>query len=438
MHRILLQQLTTSELDQHLYEVEHAIESHFAWFSTITRSLLFSTEPPESDLAERPEQLCSFGRWYESVQTPELRNDPTFDEIGEVHRQVHESAKRLLTRVRDGEAIGVAEYDEFVERSNSLRHRSQRLRAALKQNQGLISRLMLKVFENANEGVIITDPRAHILQVNRAFSRVTGYDADEVIGRNPSVLYSGRQPDDFYRQMWRKLTTEGHWEGEIWNRRKNGELYLEWLSIAAVNDEMGNLTHYVGLFSDITRAKDNEERLRRLAHFDQLTELPNRTLFLDRLDHAIAIARRQGKQLAVLFLDLDGFKAVNDSLGHATGDELLRHVGRRLQAALRESDTVSRFGGDEFTIVLPDVPGPKGAAVTAAKLIDAVAEPYFLDGHTIRITMSLGISLFPASADTSEALVAQADLAMYRAKRRGAGRYEFFTPDSEPAPRPLP
>jgi diguanylate cyclase (GGDEF)-like protein len=247
----------------------------------------------------------------------------------------------------------------------------------------------------------------------------------------PSILYSGRQHSDFYRQMWHQLTESGHWEGEIWNRRKNGEIYLEWLSIAAVTDDSGNISHYVGIFSDITRAKDNEQQLRRLAHFDQLTQLPNRILFHDRLHHAMAMARREDKQIAVLFLDLDGFKAINDSLGHAAGDELLRQVAARLQENLRESDTVSRFGGDEFTIVLPDVSDREGVAITAAKLIEAVARPYLINGHSAHVTTSLGISLYPTMADTSEKLITQSDIAMYHAKNHGKNHYEFFKPDFE-------
>lgn len=431
MARTILQQLTTSEIDNYLHEVDHAIEAHIVWLSRVNRNLIFLTPPADTDLAEHPEQLCSFGRWYQSVETSELRTDPSFIEIDGIHKKVHESARNLLVKLRDGNPISIDEYDAFVQHSNALRASALRLRKALKRNQGLVSRLMLKVFENASEGVIITDPRTHILQVNTAFSRVTGYRPDEVIGQMPSILYSGRQPSDFYRQMWHQLAESGHWEGEIWNRRKNGEIYLEWLSIAAVTDDSGSTTHYVGIFSDITRAKDNEQQLRHLAHFDQLTQLPNRTLFHDRLHHAMAMARREGKQIAVLFLDLDGFKAINDSFGHAAGDELLRQVAARLQDNLRESDTVSRFGGDEFTIVLPDVLNMEGVAITAAKLIEAIARPYFINGHSAHITTSLGISLYPTMADTSEKLITQADLAMYHAKNHGKNHYEFFAPAFE-------
>ncbi|HEY0633776.1 MAG TPA: diguanylate cyclase [Gammaproteobacteria bacterium] len=425
----LLQQLTTSEIEHCLQAVDNAVEAHVKWFARVNRTLLFHTPPADLDIAVHPEQLCSFGRWYQSVESPELRSDPLFIAIGEIHRRVHQSAKQLLLKSNTQKAISRADYDAFVLHSNALRDGAKQLRLTLKRNQRLASTLMLKVFENANEGVIITDPQGRILRVNHAFSRLTGYREEEVIGQSTNLLYSGRQDEAFYRRMWQQLHESGHWEGEIWNRRKGGDIYLEWLSIAAVKDSGGSTSHYVAIFSDITRAKENEQQLRQLAHFDQLTQLPNRILFMDRLHQAMAMARREGKQVAVLFLDLDGFKAVNDSLGHAAGDELLRQVARRLKENLRESDTVSRFGGDEFTIVLPEVGGRDGITTIAAKLIEAVARPYLIAGHSAHITTSLGISLYPDMADSSEKLIAQADLAMYHAKNHGKDHFEFFTPE---------
>ncbi|HEY0721551.1 MAG TPA: diguanylate cyclase [Gammaproteobacteria bacterium] len=429
MEPTLLQQLTTNEIDHYLHEVDSAIEEHLKWFARINRDLIFHTPPAENDIASHPEQLCPFGRWYHNVATPELRSDPVFIAIGEVHRRVHQSARQLLIKNSKRHAISLAEYNAFVVHSNALRDGAKQLRITLKHNQRLVSTLMLKVFENASEGVIITDPQAKILRVNHAFSRLTGYREAEVVGQRTNLLYSGRQNDEFYRQMWHQLLETGHWEGEIWNRRKNGDVYLEWLSIAAVKDSSGHTSHYVAVFSDITRAKENEQQLRHLAHFDQLTQLPNRILFHDRLHQAMAMARREGKQVAVLFLDLDGFKAVNDQLGHAAGDELLRQVAKRLQENLRESDTVSRYGGDEFTIVLPDVSSRDGIATTATKLVEAVARPYLIGGHSAHITTSLGISLYPSLADSGDKLITQADMAMYHAKNHGKNHFEFFTPE---------
>ncbi len=429
MEPTFLQQLTTSEIDHYLHEVDSAIEEHIKWFARINRDLIFRTPPAANDVASHPEQLCSFGRWYLAVTTPELRSDPVFITIGEIHRRVHQSARQLLLKSSKQQAISHAEYNAFVVHSNALRDGAKQLRITLKHNQQLVSTLMLKVFENASEGVIVTDPQGKILRVNQAFSRLTGYGETEVIGKRTNLLYSGRQSEEFYRQMWHQLIESGHWEGEIWNRRKDGNVYLEWLSIAAVKDNAGDTSHYVAVFSDITRAKENEQQLRYLAHFDQLTQLPNRTLFQDRLHQAMAMARREGKQVAVLFLDLDGFKAINDRLGHAAGDELLRQVARRLQENLRESDTVSRFGGDEFTIVLPDVSGREGIATTAAKLIEAVARPYLIGGHSAHVTTSLGISLYPSMADSGDKLITQADMAMYHAKNHGKNHFEFYLPE---------
>jgi diguanylate cyclase (GGDEF)-like protein/PAS domain S-box-containing protein len=428
MDRLLLQQLTTQDLDVYLREIEQAIEMHIHWLARVYRSLVCHTPPVEQDLAEHPDRICNFGRWYHSIENEELRNSPAFIAIDAVHRNVHETARVLLQKSQRGEAITPEDYDQLVAASNTMREQSISLRNLLKRDQALISRLMLKVFENASEGVIITDPKTHILNINDAFTQVTGYSADEVIGQRPSLLYSGRQDDDFYHRMWQQLTETGHWEGEIWNRRKNGDIYLEWLSIAAVNDEDGNVTHYVGIFSDITQAKENEHQLRYLAHYDQLTRLPNRTLFQDRLRQALAMARRDGLQVAVLFLDLDGFKEVNDALGHGAGDELLRQVALRLQGTLRESDTVSRFGGDEFTIVLSDVRGRDAVARIAGKLVESVARPYDLGGETAHVTTSLGISLYPDMTRSSEELIHQADSAMYHAKNHGKNHYEFYDP----------
>ncbi len=216
-------------------------------------------------------------------------------------------------------------------------------------------RLASAVFSSTAEGLIITDREGRIVSVNPAFSSITGFGEAEVLGQSPSVLSSGRHDADFYRRMWRTLEQTGHWQGEIWNRRKSGELYPEWLSLSAVRNERGEITHYVGAFSDISEMKNSQAQLDFMAHHDPLTNLPNRRLFMERLDHTLAQSTRQGKKLAVLFIDLDHFKTVNDSLGHQVGDELLLEVARRLVDCLRGEDTVARLGGDEFTVLLEDL-----------------------------------------------------------------------------------
>jgi diguanylate cyclase (GGDEF)-like protein/PAS domain S-box-containing protein len=328
---------------------------------------------------------------------------------------------------QSGERITEEEYDRLVLFSDELRFLIGALRRELYQDQFITSRLMGKVFENAHEGVIITAPDTTIISVNRAFTEVTGYQPEEVIGQQPDILRSNQQDSTFYQCMWEELKSSGQWQGEIWNRNKQGDIYLEWLSITAVRDDEGNISHYIGIFSDITSEKENEERLHYLAHYDQLTNLPNRILFTDRLKHALALARRARNQVAVMFLDLDGFKEINDSLGHTNGDMLLRMVASRLTDCLRESDTVARFGGDEFTIVLPAIDDEESVAKIARKITKEVARPYLINSHRASVTTSIGISLYPVDGQQAHTLIQKADKAMYHAKRHGKNHHEFFT-----------
>jgi len=287
-------------------------------------------------------------------------------------------------------------------------------------------RLSAQVFDQTAEGIVITDTERRIISVNRAFTEITGYPAEEVLGRDPKLLQSGRHDGEFYRQLWQQLEDEGLWRGEIWNRRKNGELYPEWLAINVVRDADGRPEHYIGIFSDISRQKRDAERIRFLAYYDALTGLPNRTLLADRVGKAIAAAKRHQKRLALLFMDLDGFKHINDSLGHLAGDNVLRLVGERLKRLTRSSDTLARFGGDEFVLLLNDVAGPEGIAAVARRCVDSLAEPLELDGQEIRITPSIGISVCPNDGDTLDTLVKNADTAMYHAKAAGRNQYRFF------------
>jgi len=283
-----------------------------------------------------------------------------------------------------------------------------------------------KVMQAAIEGIIITDDQNVILAVNPSFSSTTGFSAAEVVGMTPRVLQSGRQDKKFYGELWSELAQTGKWQGEIWNRRKNGDLYLEWLNISAVKDQNGNTTHYVGTFQDITKQKEDEDRLRFLSHHDQLTGLPNRVLFFDRLHQSIAAAQRRGKILALLFVDLDGFKGVNDGFGHQTGDLVLKEVSTRLQNSVRAMDTIARVGGDEFTGILAEVDTPENAVVVASKIIEAIAAPFDMGGQPLTIGASVGISLYPLDSKDQEELIRQADDAMYRAKRAGRNCYCYY------------
>lgn len=291
------------------------------------------------------------------------------------------------------------------------------------------TRLTAKVFENTQEGVIITDHEAQILAVNKAFTEVTGYPEEEVIGKTPRIMQSGRQDRAFYDAMWAALEQSGQWKGEIWNRRKNGDIFPEWLSISAVRNEHGGLSHYVGVFSDITEIKRSQDKVSFLAYHDPLTQLPNRLLFHDRLAQGIQRAEREQSKFAVYFIDLDNFKHVNDSLGHHVGDRLLQEVAQKLQAQLRKADTIARLGGDEFTVLVEEMDGPRGAALVAEKLAGIFQKPFSLDGHDVYVTASIGICLYPTDGIDTNTLIRNADAAMYRAKGYGKNQFHFYEQD---------
>ena len=292
-----------------------------------------------------------------------------------------------------------------------------------------------KVFQNTQEGIVVTDGSGAIISVNPAFTAVTGYRADEVLGCNPKLLKSGRHDEAFYRGMWSEIARCGQWQGEIWNRRRNGEIYPEWMNISAVHGRDGEPVYYVAVFSDISLVKQNEERLHRLAHYDALTGLPNRALFADRLRQALIQAQRGATQVGLLFIDLDRFKLVNDTLGHRAGDDLLQEVAARLQAAVRAQDTVSRLGGDEFTVILPELHAPAGAANVAEKIIEVLSMPFFLGRREVFVTPSIGIAVYPLTGDDAESLIKHADIAMYQAKAEGRNTYQYFRPGNDAASR---
>ncbi|MET0265445.1 MAG: EAL domain-containing protein [Duganella sp.] len=289
-------------------------------------------------------------------------------------------------------------------------------------------RLSATVIEHITDGVVVLDAQGMIVTVNPAFTRITGYTAEEAIGRDYTLARSGRHEPAFYEDMWRQQVETGFWQGELWNRRKNGEIYLEWLTVNAVRDSRGNTTHFVSVFSDITQAKQSQEQLDHLAHHDPLTALPNRLLFNDRLQHALQRAGREGEQLALLFIDLDRFKNVNDTLGHHIGDELLKQVARALLDRLRDGDTLARLGGDEFIVLLEGVDNHYGPAQVAEKLVQMFDQPFQVAGHELFVTCSVGISLFPDDASDLNMLIRNADVAMYQAKARGRNGYSFYTP----------
>lgn len=332
-------------------------------------------------------------------------------------------------RHRDGHAVPVIA--QFILRRDAdgraretwavMRDMSEQRRA----EQSL--RLAARVFESSGEAILITDPDNRILSVNRAFSRLTGYSQDEVIGQNPRLLKSERHDQAFYQKLWDCLLGTGHWQGEIWNRRKTGEVYPEWLSITVVRDPQGQVLNYIAIFSDISEIKAATREIEFLAHYDPLTQLANRRLLEQQVKQLIAVAARNKKQLALLFIDLDRFKVINDSLGHSAGDIILETVAQRLRATMREVDCLARLGGDEFVCVLHDVAEPPDAHVAARRLMAVLDEPMQVAGHTLTVTCSIGISLYPTDGGDYETLLKNADAAMYSAKKAGRDRFVFFS-----------
>lgn len=286
-------------------------------------------------------------------------------------------------------------------------------------------RLAAKVFESSVEGIVITDADTRILRVNQSFTEITGYAQDEIVGKTPSALQSGRHDECFYQDMWNGINQNGYWQGEVWNRRKNGEIYPEWLSISAVRNEYGNVSHYIGGFTDLSAQKSAEERIQHLTHYDALTDLPNRTLFRSRFKQPMVKALRNNRRVALLHLDIDRFIKINDTLGHHIGDRLLQQVGRRLVAKIHDRDFVGRFGGDEFAIACPDLDQSVDVGVIVQAIMNLFSEPFWVEGREIFLTPSMGIALFPDDTDDYDELLKYADTAVHHAKRQG-GTYQFY------------
>lgn len=359
----------------------------------------------------------------ESRRQAERERQPRFWREGSAHEVPYQFVKA------DGEVIdvllsAVAQYDDQGEFERGLavmtdvteqRQTERRLREAA------------AVFENTADGIFVADLDGTIRDVNSAFTRITGFSREEVLGQNPRLWKSDLHEPDFYRSMWWSLADGGCWRGEIWNRRKDGRTYPAWLSIRQVGDSDDNITGYVAVFSDISHVKSAEARLDYLAHHDSLTDLPNRLLLNDRLSHAITRAARKDQTIAVIFLDLDRFKHVNDSFGHTLGDSLLQQAARRLGQCIRADDTVARIGGDEFTLLLEDVAGEEAASIVAEKVVEAFAAPFRIDQHEIYVSPSLGVALYPGCGEDADTLLRNADAAMYQAKQQSGNTYAFYS-----------
>jgi diguanylate cyclase (GGDEF)-like protein/PAS domain S-box-containing protein len=335
-------------------------------------------------------------------------------------------ARRHYLKLRE---IASAQEGIIAERTRELEEKNQALHDEVEERRRREQELRLAgaVFESAAEAIMVTDADNNIVRVNPAFTAITGYTPKEVMGRNPRLLKSGRHDTTFYAEMWDTLKVLGHWEGEIWNRHKDGNIYVEWLSIAKLDDEHG-AGQYLAVFHDITHRKRAEEELHYKAHHDALTDLPNRSLFYDRLQGTFNQSKRYHRTFALMMVDLDRFKAVNDSFGHAAGDQLLIEAARRLLSCVRESDTVARLGGDEFAIILTDIQHAQEVEQVARRAVEMLAEPYYLDAGTAHISGCIGIAFYPLHGQDVAELLRNADTALYAAKESGRNAYRVFVP----------
>lgn len=331
--------------------------------------------------------------------------------------------KSELKRAQEGLEAKVTERTAELKSSNKV------LKAEVERRKRieLSMRKLTLAVEQTGSVVVITDKEGVIQYVNPRFTEVTGYTADEAIGENPKILKSGQTPLEIYRDMWETLLAGLHWRGELLNKNKNGNTYWSYLSISPIEDDTGRITHFVGVSEDVTEIKAAHVRMTHMALFDPLTELPNRRQLKEQLSQALKVSRRSDQLLGLMFLDLDNFKSINDTLGHEFGDLLLKTVAERLRRLLRETDMVARFGGDEFVILLKEISDPTGAKSVAEKILASIREPIAIQGRRLHTSTSIGITIAPQDGYDSETLMRNADLAMYRAKDKGRNNYQYFT-----------
>jgi diguanylate cyclase (GGDEF)-like protein/PAS domain S-box-containing protein len=418
----------TQRIEQQLRNLGRAMEqSPASVMITDTRGRIEYVNPKFSQISgySREEALGqSAGMLSSGEMSPEV-----YKELWATLARGEEWHGQLLNRRKDGSLFWESASISAVRDENGEVLSYIAVKEDITQQKEVEEQLQMieTVFRTSNEAIMIANQDGLIKTINPAFTRITGYELEEVQGQNPSLLSSGRHDEHFYEDMWQEILRHGSWSGEIWNRRKNGTIYPEWLSVSVVHDSEGNASEYVAVFSDITKRKNDEAQIVRQAYYDELTELPNRTLLSDRLNLAIVTADRDEQMIALLFIDLDRFKYVNDSMGHEYGDDLLKQVAKRLNDCVRETDTVARFGGDEFVILLHNVKSDADAAHVAAKLIDRLSEPFLLAEREVIIGASIGIAMHPGDANTAETLIRNADLAMYKAKQSGRNQAHFFT-----------
>jgi diguanylate cyclase (GGDEF)-like protein/PAS domain S-box-containing protein len=346
------------------------------------------------------------------------------DPIGSDPTLAIDVVKRIASGNLEKDSLS-AKPDTLMANVLNMREKLGDMVATLRQNADRMS-LSANVFEHAHDGIFITDSHARILEINPAFIEVTGYSRTEAIGHTPQELHFASHDEGFFNRLWQNHDSIVEWRGEVWNKRKNGEVYAAWLDLFTVHDEHSVVSHYVGLFSDITQVKEHQQNLEHMAYHDALTQLPNRTLLADRLQHALARAGRSGEWLAICYFDLDGFKPINDTLGHEAGDRLLVQLAARIRACLREADTIARLGGDEFALLLSDLHTIEECEQTLDRLLDAINAPFLIAEKPVHISASIGYTIFPLDNNEPDTLLRHADHAMYQAKTNGGGRYHLF------------
>jgi diguanylate cyclase (GGDEF)-like protein/PAS domain S-box-containing protein len=387
----------------------------------------------ETDVIRLLDERVELDQPLSALNLPKLVSVDSRLSLYNVRRYFREhSFRHIGVEDHAGKVIGLASYGDilrsveldYIYRLRELLHDKSR---ALQQSQHNL-RLIERVINASREGIVITDANGHIQSVNPAFTAITGYEAWEALGRNPSMLSSGRHDRQFYRQLWQTLEQEGRWQGEIWNRRKDGSVYPEWLSITAIENDGGQITQYAAIFHDLTEAKRSEARMQQLSWFDSVTGLANRRLFHDRLQMALGFAREQERPLALLALDLDMFKQINDRFGHAGGDRVLKQLAERLESTLQDWGSAARPSGDEFYILLTELHDPAEITGCLDRISRALSLPILIDEREVRVRGSMGVAVFPADAGESEALVRAAEVALQHSKERGRNNICFFSP----------
>jgi len=351
------------------------------------------------------------------------------DEIGKLTQTFANMRNNLLHTQQQLKKVHAELETKVDERTQELQNLNQTLQYEIDEKNIINEKLHLyeMVFEHAAEGIVITDKNNDIIDINPSFTKITGYSRQDALGKKPSLTKSERHSQQFFKDLWESINRVGHWTGEIWDAKKDGTTFPKRLSINSIRNEKGESNYYVGVFTDITQNKRTEQQLKELAYYDPLTKLPNRTLFVTLLQKELASAQRHSGMLALLYIDLDKFKYVNDSLGHSQGDDLLVEIARRFQESSRNSDFLARIGGDEFTLLLTDLKRPEAAASVAQKLIDNATQPVSLKGQKVYIGASIGISIFPNDGDNVDILMKNADMAMYHAKEMGRNNHQYFT-----------